>query len=578
RVIDNPYQDIPLASVLRAHFIGLKENELAEIRLAAPNASFYEAAKTFIRNGSGIDPAAAEKLQRFTLHLEDWRNLARRGSLAELIWQVYLDTNYYEMAGAMSNGKQRQANLRALHDRALEYEKTSFRGLFRFLRFIDRMRERGDDLGTAKSLSEKENVVRLMTVHKSKGLEFPVVFFAGTGRAFNEMDFRKSYLFDQDYGLAVKAINPDTRLEYTSLPFLAVREMKQLQMKAEEMRVLYVAMTRAKERLYMTASVKDIDRLLEKWKVNSPQVLMPDFLRSRAKTYLDWIGPALSRHPDAAEIFGNGGQQLPHHSRFRVTLIESTSLLPAVLDVEELLHAETGDVDYKEEVWRRFDFRYPHQQAVEKRSKQSVSEMKRLQMLQRLEEPESFINTHESPVKRALAHRPDFMQEKRLSAADVGTAVHAVMQHIPLDKKMSVPEIQEFIEELVGKELLSEDEGKAVRSSSISKFYSSDLYGRLSRAKNIKREVPFTYAKQDQDGDHQIIQGIIDCLFEEEGGWVLLDYKTDNVLGIADIGQEMASRYGVQLAVYQEAAEAILQIRIKERLLYLFAAERTEKI
>lgn len=578
RVIDNPYQDIPLASVLRAPFIGLKENELAEIRLAAPNASYYEALKMFIRNGSGIDRAAAEKLQRFTLQLEDWRNLARRGSLAELIWQVYLDTNYYEMAGAMSNGKQRQANLRALHDRALEYEKTSFRGLFRFLRFIDRMRERGDDLGTAKSLSEKENVVRLMTVHKSKGLEFPVVFFAGTGRAFNEMDFRKSYLFDQDYGLAVKAINPDTRLEYTSLPFLAVKEMKQLQMKAEEMRVLYVAMTRAKERLYMTASVKDMERLLEKWKVNSSEVLMPDFMRSRAKSYLDWIGPALSRHTDASEIFGTDGHVLTHHSRFHVSIIESTSLLPTILDAEELLHDEVGEIDYLDEISRRFDFRYPHQQAVEKRSKQSVSEMKRLQMLQRLDEPESFLSTNGGTEKRTLAHRPNFMQDKQLSAADVGTAVHAVMQHISLNKKMSLDEIKYFINELVGNEILSEDEGKSVRASSISKFYASELYGRLSNAKTVKREVPFTYAKPDKDGDYQIIQGIIDCLFEEEDGWVVLDYKTDRVSNIVDVKQEMASRYGVQLAVYQEAAEAILQIQIKERLLYLFAADRTETI
>lgn len=578
RVIDNPYQDIPLASVLRAPFIGLKENDLAEIRLAAPNASYYEALKLFIRNGSGIAPAAAEKLQRFTLQLEDWRNLARRGSLAELIWQVYLDTNYYEMAGAMSNGKQRQANLRALHDRALEYEKTSFRGLFRFLRFIDRMRERGDDLGTAKSLSEKENVVRLMTVHKSKGLEFPVVFFAGAGRAFNEMDFRKSYLFDQEYGLAVKAINPDTRLEYTSLPFLAVKEMKQLQMKAEEMRVLYVAMTRAKERLYMTASVKDIDRLLEKWQVNSSLVLMPDFMRSRAKSYLDWIGPALSRHPDASEVFGTGGHELPHHSRFHVSIIESTSLLPTLVDVEELLHSENGDIDYKEEIWRKFDFQYPHRQAVEKRSKQSVSEMKRLQLLQRLDEPESFVSSNGGTEKRALAHRPNFMQEKQMSAADVGTAVHAVMQHIPLNEKLSVHEISDFIKELVDKEILSEDEGKSIRANNISKFYDSELYNRLARAKNIKREVPFTYAKQDIEGDHQIIQGIIDCLFEEEDGWVLLDYKTDRISNIVDVGQEMASRYGVQLAVYQEAAQAILQIHIKERLLYLFAADRTETI
>ncbi len=199
-------------------------------------------------------------------------------------------------------------------------------------------------------------------------------------------------------------------------------------------------------------------------------------------------------------------------------------------------------------------------------------------MLQRLDEPESFISSNGGAEKRTLAHRPNFMQEKRLSAADVGTAVHAVMQHIPLHKKLSLEEIKEFIKELVGNEILSEDEGKSIRPSSISKFYSSDLYERLSKSRNIKREVPFTYAKQDKDGDHQIIQGIIDCLFEEDGGWVLLDYKTDRVSNIVDVGQEMASRYGVQLAVYQEAAEAILQIHIKERLLYLFAADRTETI
>lgn len=577
RIIDNPYQDIPLASVLRAPFIGLQENELAEIRLAAPQASFYEAVKTFIRGGSGIDPAAAEKLRRFILQLEDWRNLARRGSLAELIWQVYLDTNYYEMVGAMSNGKQRQANLRALHDRALEYEKTSFRGLFRFLRFIDRMRERGDDLGTAKSLSEKENVVRLMTVHKSKGLEFPVVFFAGVGRNFNEMDFRKSYLFDQDYGLAVKAVNPETRIEYTSLPFLAVKEVKELQMKAEEMRVLYVAMTRAKERLYLTASVKEIDKLFEKWKVASTDTRLPEFVRSRAKGYLDWIGPALSRHPDAADIFNLNGNILPHHSRFHITVVETRDLISGAVNLEELLQTQEGDEDFTEEVRGRFDFHYPHQHTVEKRSKQSVSEMKRLQMLQRSDEPESFIQTATSE-RRTIFNRPDFMQEKRLSAADVGTAVHAVMQHLPLDRKLSREEIKEFIETLVGMEILSQDEGKAVKVPEIERFYESEIADRLMKATNIKREVPFTYAREDAEGDRQIIQGIVDCLFEEPDGWVLLDYKTDRTRQIADVQKEMAARYTVQLSVYQEAVEAILRVPIKQRLLYLFAAGEEVKI
>lgn len=577
RVIDNPNQDVPLVSVLRAPFIGLRENELAEIRLAAPQATFYDAVKTFMRSGTGIERGAAAKLQRFMLQLEDWRNLARRGSLAELIWQVYLDTNYYEMAGSMSNGKQRQANLRALHDRALEYEKTSFRGLFRFLRFIDRMRERGDDLGTARSLSEKENVVRLMTVHKSKGLEFPVVFFAGTGRSFNEMDFRKSYMFDQDYGLAVKAVNPDSRVEYTSLPFLAVKERKQLQMKAEEMRVLYVAMTRAKERLFITASIKEPETLFEKWKTETPEVRLPDFVRSRAKGYLDWIGPAIARHPDVAELMNRSGTELPHHSRFHVEMIESQSLLPAPLILEELSAEQGNREEIEKEVQSRFDFHYPYQQSVEKRSKQSVSEMKRLQMLQRLDDPESFIQGI-GPSKRTLHDRPDFLQEKRLLASDIGTAVHSLMQHIPIDRKLSAGEITEQIDTLVGMEILSPEEGKAIKVSEIEAFYRSDTAHRLMKAKQVKREVPFTYAKEDADGDHQIIQGIVDCLFEEEDGWVLLDYKTDRLFGIPDVQLEMESRYEVQLSVYTEAVEEILRVPVKEKLLYLFAAEKEIKI
>src|SRR5690606_8770102 len=204
--------DIPLASVLRAPFVGLTENELAQIRLAKRNAPFYEAVREFIAKGGGIHSAAEEKLQRFFLLYEDWRDLARHGSLSELIWKVYQEPHYYEMVGMLPNGNQRQAQLRALLDRAMEYEKTSFRGLFRFLRFVDRMKKRGDDLGEARYMSEKENVVRIMTIHSSKGLEFPYVFLAGMGRPFNKMDFHQPYLFDQHFGLAVKAIDPEKRI------------------------------------------------------------------------------------------------------------------------------------------------------------------------------------------------------------------------------------------------------------------------------------------------------------------------------------------------------------------------------
>ena len=274
--------------------------------LLAKSEPFFEALKRFVTTGgAGVAAATQEKLQRFFNQFEDWRNLARRGSLSELIWQVYSDTHYYEMVGAMANGKQRQANLRALHDRAIDYEKTSFRGLFRFLRFVDRMRKRGDDLGAARSLTEKENVVRIMTIHSSKGLEFPFVFIAGAGRKFNKMDFNEPYLFDQHFGLAVKAIDPDNRITYTSLPFLAMKEKKELEMRAEEMRVLYVAMTRAKEHIEIIASVKDIEKSIVKWQdaqLVDPELMLPEYTRSRANGYLDWIGPAVARHPAFAKF------------------------------------------------------------------------------------------------------------------------------------------------------------------------------------------------------------------------------------------------------------------------------------
>ena len=332
RVIDNPYQDIPLASVLRAPFVGLTENELAQIRLAAKNKPFYEALKLFMASGgAGIAANTQVKLQRFFLMFEDWRNLARRGSLSELIWQVYNDTHYYEMVGAMPNGKQRQANLRALHDRAIDYEKTSFRGLFRFLRFIDRMQKRGDDLGAARFVSETEDVVRIMTIHSSKGLEFPYVFVAGAGRQFNKMDFNEPYLFDQHFGLAVKAIDPELRITYTSLPFLAMKEKKELEMRAEEMRVLYVAMTRAKEHLEMIATVKDIEKAVGNWQdaqLIEAGEMLPEYTRSRANGYLDWIGPAIARHPDF-EKFGvmYGGRTVDDPSKWEIAAYPVSSFL-----------------------------------------------------------------------------------------------------------------------------------------------------------------------------------------------------------------------------------------------------------
>ncbi|MBK3494876.1 helicase-exonuclease AddAB subunit AddA [Viridibacillus sp. YIM B01967] len=590
RIIDNPYQDIPLASVLRAPFVGLTENELANIRLADSKAPFYDALKQFVRNeGTGLKSSTAEKLQRFLLQFEDWRDLARRGSLADLIWRVYVDTNYYEMVGAMPNGKQRQANLRALHDRALSYEKTAFRGLYRFLRFVDRMRLRGDDLGTARAISETEDVVRLMTIHSSKGLEFPYVFVAGLGREFNKMDFNLPYLFDQQFGLAVKMIDPEKRIQYTSLPFLAMQEKKKLELKAEEMRVLYVAMTRAKEHLYLVGTVKNWEKTKAVWddaKLLPVEDMLPDHVRAFAKSYLDWIGPALARHSDYERYLGNEDPEVVNEqSRWKIQVIgaEHFKTPLEVAEVEEVTVEEINkppeiDESILKTIKKRFDTAYAFDGAVAKRSKTSVSELKRLQTLEQAEQPEFFVK---APKKQQqVAKRPSFLQQRSLTAAEVGTAMHTVMQHIPQQGLHSKKEIDVFVQGIVDRQLLTKEEGTAVKAPKIVAFFETAAGQRFMNAVELHREMPFTFSVTDNDGDSQIVQGVVDCLFKEaDGKWILLDYKTDrikeNMKTEEGLRKEMKERYDVQLTIYKKALEEILRITISEKLIYAFDAQRS---
>jgi len=587
KVVDNPYQDIPLASVLRAPFVGLTENELAKIRLADQKVPFYDALRQFIRSeGHGVQTSTFEKLQRFMLAFENWRDLARRGSLSDLIWKIYLDTHYYEMVGAMPNGKQRQANLRVLHDRALMYEKTAFRGLFRFLRFIDRMRTRGDDLGTAKSIGEKDDVVRLVTIHSSKGLEYPVVFVAGMGRPFNKMDFHQPYLFDQDFGLAVKAIDPENRITYTSLPFLALKEKKELEMRAEEMRVLYVAMTRAKERLILVGSVKNWEKTRESWQdaqslpMDAP---LQEYLRARANSYLDWVGPAVARHADFATVASTTYKEVEDQSHWWVQAIDTKHYsyeLQAMGDEVQQSLAMQEDEDLLAEITTRFQAQYAYQKSTRKRSKTSVSEIKRIENLQRQEEPEYYFASPTKQKASSIAPRPTFLQEQQLTGAEIGTAVHTVMQHVPQFGFSHINAVRDFVEDLVARQLLTEAEGKVVPQAKIYRFFETEIGQRFQRARQIRREMPFTISRIDEDGDAQIVQGIIDCLFEDENGdWILLDYKTDRIQSHfaqePALSKEILGRYAVQLRVYSEAIESILHIKVSDKVLYLFDNEQS---
>ncbi|MBY6050789.1 helicase-exonuclease AddAB subunit AddA [Cytobacillus firmus] len=608
KVIDNPYQDIPLASVLRSPVLGLTEEELAQIRIRNKRGSFYEALTSFCRNHPTLETGELyEKVRPFFDALEEWRVMARQGSLSELIWHLYRETRFYDFVGGMPGGKQRQANLRALYDRARQYEATSFRGLFRFLRFIERMRDRGDDLGAARALGEQEDVVRLMTIHSSKGLEFPFVFIAGLARSFNTMDLKKPYMLDKEFGFAAKYVNAEKRISYPSLPQIAFKRKKKMEMLAEEMRVLYVALTRAKEKLYLVSSVKSADKKINKWLQASEHKdwLLNEYDRASATSYLDWIGPALVRHRECEALRGEvpvnplvPGDILEHPSCWKITIIKSEEA--AVLPEE----ANEGETDllklvyegktvpaesaYKDKVEEQLSWKYSFKQAAQARSKQSVSEVKRQREI--FSEEDSGTELIRK-ISKPMLNRPRFMQEKSLSPAERGTAMHAVMQQIDFSRPASLETISSKMDEMVRKELLTEEQRASIEPQLIVQFFETELGQRMVQAKSLRREIPFSlsfpareiYSDWQGEDEPVLIQGIVDCVFEDEHGLVLLDYKTDGISGrykggFAEAKPVLENRYKVQIDMYTRALEQILKREVNERYLFFFDGAHTIKL
>ncbi|MDZ5713041.1 helicase-exonuclease AddAB subunit AddA [Jeotgalibacillus haloalkalitolerans] len=589
KVIDNPIQDIPLASVLRSPIVRCTEEELAKIRKADPKGSFWNALQAYMSSGDE-DTELKEKCSWFLISLRNWRALARTGAVSELVWQLFRDTQFYDFVGGLPGGKQRQANLRALYDRSRQYESTSFRGLFRFLRFVERMRERGDDLGAARALSEQEDVVRLMTIHKSKGLEFPVVFISGMARQFNEMDLRGSYLLDKDFGLALSYVDIENRISSTTLPQMAFKEKKRLENLAEEMRVLYVAMTRAKEELILIATVPDAEKLKEKWSLagSYKSWLLPDFTRKGARSYADWIGPALARHPHAIHSVQSGLIEDPSvwemHQHHKQLFTEEQKKEESA--AEWLTHVRNhepvpGQSEHHEDIQHRLKWHYPYEEAAMVKSKQSVSSIKR----QHETLDETGADSIVKPSKK-LYGRPAFLQQEKMTAAEKGTVMHTVMQQVPLQHTPEREEIESLVASLVVREILTEEQAETVRLNHVASFFQSPLGRRMINANQVRREVPFTYAAAPAEAgiqlnvdDPVLIQGIADCLFEDDQGLVLLDYKTDYVdRADPDVNAKLAERYRLQLSLYRQALEKSLNRKIDEVYLYFFNADLTIKV
>ncbi|MDN6731536.1 MAG: helicase-exonuclease AddAB subunit AddA, partial [Atopostipes suicloacalis] len=305
KIIDNPRQDIPFVAVLRSPIVGLNEPELTYIRLENRQADFYEAAKDYskapftdLRNIN-----AQKKIRNFLESLDRWREFARRKSVVDLIRYLYQETGFIDYVGGMTAGKQRKANLEALYHRAASYEKTSFKGLYRFIRFIDKMQEKEKDLAEPTSILLEENAIRVMTIHASKGLEFPLVFLMDLSKRFNDGDWTGSYVFERDLGIGLKYKDPKEQIESSTLVDTAIKNIKKKTSYAEEMRLLYVAMTRAEQKLFLVGSAKSKEAAFKKWdegNLESKRIL-PSRLRLDINNFMDWLGTAIARHQIADE-------------------------------------------------------------------------------------------------------------------------------------------------------------------------------------------------------------------------------------------------------------------------------------
>ncbi|NLK20839.1 MAG: helicase-exonuclease AddAB subunit AddA [Epulopiscium sp.] len=593
QIIDNPRQDIPLITVLRSPIVSLSCDELVEIKTSFPQGDYYESMKKYIA-GSMDSTELSNKLNQFLNNLKKWRREAAHIPINELLWMLYTQTNYYNYLGAMPGGMQRQANLRILRDRAAGYETTSFKGLFNFIRFIEKIQMNKSDMGAAKIVGENENIVRIMSIHKSKGLEFPVVFVSGLGKQFNLKDLSESILLHQDLGLGPDYIDHERRISFNTAAKIAIRRRMMVETLSEEMRILYVALTRAKEKLILTGTVKNIENNARRWLriVNNEDEKISPYILTQSKTFLDWIGLGLVRHRDGKPIRDLGNCLKPptevlyedtskwnifSWSKSDISLREEGKVKEKENILGELLNWDTQKIysSSKEEIYNKLSWSYSHGEAAAIPVKVSISEIKR-HYEQSITDEESTPFLGEVSLKR-----PRFIEEaKGFTSAEKGTIIHFVMKNLDIKSINDTKDIENQLLSMETRGLLTREEKNTIFIPSLLRFYKSELARRITDSSKVKKEVPFILSinaneiYKDLISEEEIfIQGIIDCYFEEEDGIVLVDYKTDFIQDKINPQieiEKIMKKYEIQMNLYKRAIEEITGKEVKERCLYLF--------
>lgn len=619
QIIDNPEQDLPMAAVLHSGLVGLDANELGALRLTG-DGSLWSVMPLY------TEQAQDERLLQFIAHIERWRTLSRRHGVADLLWDVYETLDYVNYVGAMPNGLVRRANVMALYERAKGFESSGFRGLFRFLRFVESLRDSNQDMAVANVVTEADDVVRLMTIHKSKGLEFPVVFLSGVQKKFNTMDFNSPLLVDKNGGIGLKGYYPDIRVSYPSMPWLYCKSIKSDAMKAEEQRILYVALTRARDKLFLTGYInkeikkeKGVGAHIKHAALTQTQALGADLIKA-GNSYLHWLLIAFARHLDGGaplrnviELEGETNfDLLDRQCQVKVEIHDGSLYgdLDYKADVDETtintvrVLGKVNDVELPEEIVQRFAFTYPNLVAAKTTAKISVSELKR-RFAERDAEAVSAtdVSMQQKPViscditedttgenaildtsiptisetelaDSVFGRKPMAIAdaEEIVTGAQWGTLMHEAMQWLPV-KKYTQKSMIDMLDSLQAEGKFSDEERSLLSDRSLYGFFNSDLGQRLIASKRVERELPFSMLFDGnrvypdvENGERLFLQGIIDTVFVEDDQWVLVDYKTDRVKS----GDELIRRYKIQMDLYKEALERLTNMPVKASYIYSF--------
>ena len=615
-VVDNPMQDIPLAAVMRSPIVGMDDEEMAWMMAVYKRNSkkgqdrgVYGAWKLWLEEGwitvglSGIPVKTAHsisfKSRRLSVLMERLRGEARHLPIHELLYRVYRESGYYDYVSAMPAGETRRANLDMLVEKAAAYESTSYKGLFHFVRYIEKLKKFDTDFGEASVAGEQDNTVRIMSIHKSKGLEFPVVFLAGLGKRFNKQDAYGQILLDADLGAAADFLDLELRVKAPTLKKQALKRRLELETMGEELRVLYVAMTRAKEKLIMTAADKSLENKLGKWKdIPLSQGQLPYTILASANSCLDWLLMAQPAIPAA-------------HMEMRQIQVkdligeEITRQIIRKMKKEDLLNLDgerVYDAAFGTHLRKVLEYEYPYESDTGLYAMVSVSELKKQSQIGRAEDA---IGTDRDNLEGAAlgeltalrgkqdvagsGFRESGEQNKPSSSgpnrgALRGTAYHAVLEHIRFHEIHSLSEVKPVVDELLENGFLDQEARDFINPNVIWNFLSSSLGTRMAKAQaegRIHKEQQFIIgipAREMGLGDSDelvLIQGIIDAYLEEEDGLVLIDYKTDHVPeGSPEQGEKMlAERYRVQLDYYERALTQLTEKHVKERIIYSLALQ-----